>query len=536
MPTPAPAPAPAPVPTPVRPPRSLPPSAPPRRATRRATRRAVRRPRHPAALAWALAAGFAALYVCVAANRHRRGLTKAYDLGIFEQAIRAYAHLRAPIVPLKGPGYHLLGDHFHPLIATLAPAYRAFPSPLTLVVAQALLMALAVVPLTRWAHEVAGPRVALLVGCATGASWGIVRAAADDFHEIAFAVPLLAFAATALGRRRPLAAALWSLPLLLVKEDLGLTVAAVGLLIAWQARQDRRAPVPGLALAGLGVAATALTVLVVLPAFNPSGGFDYWQQLDGGGQPSPWALPLRLGWPPVKWLLLFLLAATTGFLGLRSPLVLLCAPTLAWRLLSANPHYWGVSYHYSAVLMPIAFAALVDALRRSGGTPGSPHGSRLPHGSGLPDASRSPQASGSPHDSAARAPLPRRARRALAVSALVTAVTLPLYPLHEVVMPEAWSTSPRLTETRAVLRLIPDDATVAASNRLAAQLTDRAEVTLACREPARPGPEWVVVDLRDPSVQAPCAVADTARVLTLYQGLGYRRLVDRDGLLLLKRP
>lgn len=453
--------------------------------------------RRPAVLAWALAAGFAALYACVGVNRHRRGLTKAYDLGIFEQAIRAYAHGRAPVVPLKGPGYHLLGDHFHPLIATLAPIYRVFPTPVTLIVAQALLMALAVVPLTRWAHEVAGPRVALVVGCTTGASWGIVRAAADDFHEIAFAVPLLAFAVTALGRRRPLAAALWSLPLLLVKEDLGLTVAVVGALIAWQARQDGRSPVPGLVLAAAGLAATALTVLVVLPSFNPTGGFDYWRQVDGGGHPSPGAMAARLVWPPVKWLLLFLLAATAGFLGLRSPLVLLCVPTLAWRLLSANPNYWGVSYHYSAVLMPIAAGALVDAARR---------------------ADR------------------HRIRRALAVSALVTAVTLPLYPLHEVVMPEAWRTSPRLTGTRAMLDLIPDDATVASSNRLAAQLTDRATVTLVCRPPDGPGPEWVVVDLRDPSVQSPCAVAATLHMVTEYRERGYRPLIDQDGLLLLKRP
>ncbi|MFJ2581666.1 DUF2079 domain-containing protein [Kitasatospora aureofaciens] len=475
--------------SPIRPPHS---PRPPRPLPRPLT--ALRR---PAVLAWGLAAGFAALYICVAVNRHRRGLTKAYDLGIFEQAVRAYAHGQAPIVPIKGPGYHLLGDHFHPLIAALAPAYRVFPSPVTLVVAQALLMAPAVVPLTRWAHEVAGPRAALVVGCATGASWGIVRAASDDFHEIAFAVPLLAFAATALGRRRPLAAALWSLPLLLVKEDLGLTVAAVGALIAWQAREDRRSLLPGLALAAVGLAATAITVLVVLPLFNPTGGFDYWQQVDGGGRPSVWSPALRLVWPPIKWLLLFLLAATAGFLGLRSPLFLLCAPTLAWRLLSTNSNYWGVSYHYSAVLMPLVLAALVDSLRRV-------------------DVGR--------------------ARRALAVSALVTAVTLPLYPLHEVVMPEAWRTSPRLTETRAMLRLIPDDATVAASNRLAAQLTSRADVTLVCREPVGPGPEWVAVDLRDPSVNSPCATAATAHMLERYQQDGYRRLIDQDGLLLLKRP
>ncbi|SOB86297.1 DUF2079 domain-containing protein [Streptomyces sp. 1331.2] len=482
-------------------------------ARQRRTRRLRRALSHPALPAWGLAAGFAALYACVGVNRHRRGLTKAYDLGIFEQAIRAYAHGRAPIVPLKGPGYHLLGDHFHPLVATLAPAYRTFPTPLTLVVAQALLMASAVVPLTRWAHEVAGPRVALLVGCATGASWGIVRAAADDFHEIAFAVPLLAFAAVALGRRRPLTAALWSLPLLLVKEDLGLTVAAVGLLIARQARRGRRSPLPGLALAAVGTAATALTVLVVLPAFNTGGGFDYWQQLDGGGHAPLWALPVRLAWPPLKWLLLLLLAATAGFLGLRSPLLLLCLPTLAWRLLSANPHYWGVSYHYSAVLMPVALAALVDAVRRSGTTLGA-----------TPGSARTPVR------------LPRRARYALATTALVTAVTLPLYPLHEVVMPEAWSTPPRLLATRAALDRIPDGATVAASNRLAAQLTSRTEVTLVCRAPLGRGPEWVAVDLRDPSVQSPCALAETVRMLAAYHELGYRKRVDQDDLVLLERP
>jgi hypothetical protein len=103
-------------------------------------------------------------------------------------------------------------------------------------------------------------------------------------------------------------------------------------------------------------------------------------------------------------------------------------------------------------------------------------------------------------------------------------------------MPEAWRTPPRLTETRALLRLIPDDATVAASNRLAAQLTGRAEVTLVCQVPVVPMPEWVAVDLRDPSVQSPCATAATAGMLAVYQDLGYRRLVDQDGLLLLKRP
>ncbi|MFD7411871.1 DUF2079 domain-containing protein [Kitasatospora purpeofusca] len=494
---------------------------------------ALRRPRP---LSWGLAALFAALYACVAVNRHRRMLTQSYDLGIFEQAVRAYAHGEAPVVLLKGPGYQLLGDHFHPLLVTLAPLYRLFPSAVTLLLAQAVLMALAVVPLARWAFEVGGPRLAVLVGGLTGVSWGIVEAVADDFHEIAFAVPLLAFAATALGRGRPVAAVLWALPLVLVKEDLGLTVAVVGALVLVRAEKGSGTRALGFGVALFGLAATALTVLVVLPSFNPDGGFDYWGQMgtrEAAG--APWELAGRLVWPPLKWLLLGLAAATAGFLGLRSPLVLLCLPTLGWRLAADNSHYWGVSYHYSAVLMPLLLAALVDAVRRTGAFAGP--GRVLARGR-----------EAGPDRTAVR-----RARRALAVAGLVALVTLPVYPLHELLAPGAWGSSPRLERARSMLARIPDGATVAASNRLAAQLAGRTTVGLVCREPSpsllepplvgapplaavRGGPEWVVVDLADPSVKAPCAIADTLRMLDRYERLGYRRVVDDGDLRLLGHP
>jgi uncharacterized membrane protein len=482
---------------------------------------AVRRTVPPNRLAWSLAAVFFGLYCCVSIRRYQRMISQGYDLGIFEQAVRAYAHGKAPIVALKGPGYNLLGDHFHPILVLLAPFYRVFPSAVTLLVAQAALMALAVVPLTRWAHEVRGPRTALLVGCAVGASWGIVKAVSDDFHEIAFAVPLLAFAATALGHRRWRAAALWSLPLLLVKEDQGLTLAAIGGYIAWQGGRERRAVrYWGLGLALTGLVGTAVEVLVLLPAMNQHGAFDYWGQLPGGGSggggTTTGALHalLHVGWPPVKWLLLFLLAAPTGFLCLRSPLTLLCLPTLAWRLLSDDPHYWGVSYHYSAVLMPLVFAGMVDALRRRQEAADAP---------GAPAAAESRE---------------NGTRRALAVGALVTAVTVPLYPLHEVVMPGVWSTSPRVAEAERILARIPDGATVAASNHLSAQLVHRDTVSLVCQPqgPTETHPQWVVADLTDPSVKVPCAIADTKRLLGTYRSLGYRQIVDQDGFVLLQRP
>ncbi|WP_252395590.1 DUF2079 domain-containing protein [Streptantibioticus parmotrematis] len=468
----------------------------------------------PVAMGWTLCALFFSLYAIVSVRRHERMLSAGYDLGIFEQAVRAYAHGHAPVADLKGPGFDLLGDHFHPVLALLAPLYRLFPGPLTLLLAQAALMALACLPLTRWAHRVAGPVAGLVIGCATGASWGIASAIGFDFHEIAFAVPLLAFSMEALGRSRWRAAVLWAAPLLLVKEDLGLTLAAVGLYVAWHG--PRRL---GLVTAVVGVIGTAVEVLVLLPAANPHGTFDYWHQMSaahpasgtGGVVAAAVHAVTHLFRPPLKLLLLAMLAGMTACVGPRSPITALCLPTLAWRLLSADPHYWGVGYHYSAVLMPIVLAGLVDVLARR------------------PEL---------------RAPA--TLRRILTVVGLFALVTTAVYPLHDVVLPSTWRTSAHVRTAHRLADRIPDGATVAASNRLAPLLTDRATVSLVCEGSGAPGtgraalparlPAWVVVDRTDPTTQSPCSTAETARMLTAYRADGYRTVADESGILLLRGP
>lgn len=477
----------------------------------------------PSALAWSLTALFFVLYSTVALLRNDRMLNGGFDLGIFEQAISAYAHGRAPVVELKGPGFNLLGDHFHPILVLVAPFYRLFPSGDTLLVVQSALLALAVLPLTRWAHRAVGPVAALVVGCGVGASWGIVSAAAKDFHEIAFAVPLLAFSAVALGQRRWWAGALWAAPLLLVKEDLGLTLSAVGAYIALQAVRERRGPGPaafrsrlwlGVGVLVAGAAGTALEVLVLLPAMNPSGGFAYWGQIPGdetAASGSLLSLALGVFWPPMKYLLLFMLAAPVAFYGVRSPLLLLCLPTLGWRFVAGNEHYWQPGFHYSAILMPVLFAGFVDVLSRR------------------------------------KDLLPRvRRRRALAFSAAFTAVTAAVYPLHDLVLPSAWRTPERVLVARQILDRIPDGDTVASSNRLAPMLTSRTTVSLVCYgtgpDPAAPTglpanpPRWVVSDRDDPTVKVPCPIARTERMLRLYRERGYVQVAERDGITLLRHP
>ncbi|MEU0892857.1 DUF2079 domain-containing protein [Streptomyces massasporeus] len=315
-----------------------------------------RRPGLARAEHWVLAGALFAAYTVVSVGRHQHMAGLSWDLGIFEQVVRAYAQMRAPVADLKGPGFIILGDHFSPVTALLAPLYRLFPSPVTLLVAQAALFALSAAPVTRAAARLLGRLGGLGLGLAYGLSWGIQRAVDFDFHEICFAVPLIAFSLEALLAQRPRAALWWALPLVLVKEDLGLTLAAIALVVAWRARGSSARTVRyALGVAMFGVAVTMLVLTVIIPSFNTAGGYDYWTKVSDAGSPTDGlATKLRT----LAWLLL----PTTGLLALRSPLVLVALPTLGWRFLSGDEHYWGTDWHYSAVLMPVVFLALTDAL------------------------------------------------------------------------------------------------------------------------------------------------------------------------------
>src|SRR4051812_39546610 len=191
----------------------------------------------------------------------------SWDLGIFEQAIRGYAHLRAPIADLKGPGANILGDHFSPIIALIAPVYRVFPTPVTLLLAQAALFAFAAVPVTRVAARLLGRSKGVAIGVGYGLSWGVQRAVEFDFHEIAFAMPLIALSLEAVLRGRWWTAMAWALPLVFVKEDMGLTTAAIGCVVAVRVRRDaaRSRVLPcAIALTAFGVLTTVLAFTVII--------------------------------------------------------------------------------------------------------------------------------------------------------------------------------------------------------------------------------------------------------------------------------
>src|ERR1700749_2931338 len=190
---------------------------------------------------WLIAALVGAVYLALAVFKYLQLSPSSWDLGIFTEQVKQYAHLHAPVADVRGAGFNLLGDHFSPIVALIAPFFLVAPSPVTLLVAQAALTAVSVLPVTWVAAEKLGRRAGLAIGLAYGFSGGLQQMIDFHFHEIAFAVPLLPFSLAALIRGRYRGALLWALPLVFVKEDQGFTVAAIGLLMLLAgARADGR--------------------------------------------------------------------------------------------------------------------------------------------------------------------------------------------------------------------------------------------------------------------------------------------------------
>src|SRR5665213_1459724 len=172
---------------------------------------------------WSVVVAVLVVSCVLSISRYVRVSPATWDLGIFTEAIHRYAHLESPTVDIKAPGFDLLGDHFHPILVLLAPAFWIYPSPATLLVVQALLTAISVIPVYRAGLQLLGQAEARLLCAAYGFSWGLAAMNAYDFHEVCFAVPLLAASLSSLVRGHIRGAVLWSLPLVFVKEDQGLT-------------------------------------------------------------------------------------------------------------------------------------------------------------------------------------------------------------------------------------------------------------------------------------------------------------------------
>ncbi len=316
----------------------------------------------------AVMVGATVLYVAHSLLRHRNFEAKGYDLGIFDQAVHQYSLFKAPIVPIKGVDFNLLGDHFHPIIALFAPLYWIWPDPRMLNFGMITLLVVTAIPVYLFSRKHLGHRGGLLTASALLLWWPFQSMVNWDFHEVAFAVPLMAWIVWAFDAKRYWLVVGLSSLLLLVREDMGVTLIAVGIVLAFH-RQWAKA----ILVAVVGVAGYLVVTEILVPHFAPADAMSYWQYTALG--PTAGAAIVFILSHPLKsiallfnhelkillWLMSFVPLALLPFL---SPYVILVAPSLLSRLFNDRLNTWAPVYQYDAMLAPVLIMASVHVLSK----------------------------------------------------------------------------------------------------------------------------------------------------------------------------
>lgn len=199
---------------------------------------------------------FAALFTWFGEQR-LYGLHAGRDLGLFLQSLLGVAHGAGMQNTIEGNHFAV---HDSPILLLAVPLVALWPAPHALIVASAALIGAGALPLYALALALGNPprRAAALALLYLGVPAVHGFAFYNDFNENIF-IPVLAFGfAWAYVSRRDAWLAVCGLGLLLIKEDQGIFIAWIAVLLATRSTGTRRVVL--LALAALGI----LTITIYL--------------------------------------------------------------------------------------------------------------------------------------------------------------------------------------------------------------------------------------------------------------------------------
>lgn len=329
---------------------------------------------------------FTVAYGTLSITRHRNFNSTGYDLAIMEQIVWNTAHGRpfasSPEVD------NSFADHFRPILALMVPLYLLHQSPETLLIIQVIALGLGAVPVYQLARDKLHNDWAALIMAAVyllTPSLGFI--ARFDFHVDAFVIPAFLAAVLMIERQKWGWASFWLLIPLLCKENMGLSVAAVGIWVLvkelvprpdrfpslWSVSRPSHANTVGRPAAAvsarigfswiaIGLATFLLTSFVLIPAVRG-------EAVDALGRYAWVSAPNRLqaGWEllwqeprPETLRQLFL---PTAFLALIAlPELIMIAPGLAQNLLADHFCQPTIYCHYTAPVIPFIIVASIFGL------------------------------------------------------------------------------------------------------------------------------------------------------------------------------
>jgi uncharacterized membrane protein len=440
------------------------------------------------------AVGFGAL----AAQEYRAFETGRFDLGNMVQAVWSTTQGRPlDVTVLDGAQISRLGAHVDPILVAFAPAWWIWPSPMVLLVLQAVLLSLGALPVFWLARKHLGSeRLAALFSFVYLLYAPVQWLALDEFHPVALACPLLLYGLWYLDERRLFAALPFLALACLTKEEIPLVVAGMGV---WYAlvRGRRR---EGATIAVAGVVLSAFYLLAVVPHFRGGASPEFYDRYDAVGGSPAGLVKTMLTDPGTVFsavtegrdlTYLFQLGVPLVFAFLAAPLVLIPAlPELAANLLSETATQTSIEFHYTAPIVPFLVAGAIFAATRH----------RL-----LPPI-------------------------ILAASVLGAVVLGPLWAGE--LAPKRVSGHDRVAQR--VASLIPSGAAVSATNGLGSHLSARRR---SFSFPVVEDADWIAVDLKRASYLDRRSSASTAAVplARLLRSGAWSTVLDEDGIVVLRR-
>jgi uncharacterized membrane protein len=450
------------------------------------------------------------LYSALSILRHRH-FESGWDLAVFDQAIWLYSRFYSPDVTVRfNRPENILGDHFHPIVALLSPFCWIWNSAEAILIGQSFIVALSVIPVFLFTARRLGNGAAWLFALSYSLFWGVQETVEFGFHEIAFAIPLIAFAIYYNDVQKPWGYFTCFFLMLLTKENMGAILAFFGIYLLLLRRYR-----DGVLSLTLGAITFPLVTKIVIPFFSGRA-YDYWTYDELGPDligamktmiRKPWLVPQIMTSPATKLHTMWLIFSPFLLVSLFSPLMILFVPIFAERFLSSRLVFWEPIYHYNATVTPVVAMAAADGLWRI---------TRLVKS-----------------DRARKLSIQLAALTIL----IINLCMLPRLPLWKLISPDYWQLSERDRDGQAAVAMIPTGASVAAQIPIAPHLTHRRRIYVIHPPGIEAVPTGISYVIASSQLTAHPfgSYAEIEAFLVEQQEKGYVKIFDRNGWVVLKR-